>query len=188
MVKKRKRKYKRPTDDMRQIGTTVLGAGTVGMMTPLLTDRSPTALGNATQGMVGMINSFAITDGELYVRQIFDGIPAGNPAFIHRYTMGDEVFPCSEIFTGLDDEENVSLSIFPNPTTSHLTLTGTTLQPGTHIIAYSLTGQQVFARHLHQAHEQLTLDARQFGPAGMYLLHVQTPGQTAVVKKVVLQE
>jgi len=32
------------------------------------------------------------------------------------------------------------------------------------------------------------LDARQFGPAGMYLLHVKPPGMAAVVKKVVVQE
>jgi xanthosine utilization system XapX-like protein len=49
MVKKRKRK-----SQMRELGGTILGAGTVGMMTPLLSDRSPAALQNATQGMVGI--------------------------------------------------------------------------------------------------------------------------------------
>jgi hypothetical protein len=141
-----------------------------------------------TQGMVGMINSFALTDGELYVRQMFDGIPAGNPAFIHRYIMGDEVFPCSEVFTGVDDESNVVFSLRPNPTSHFLTLTSPSLLPGTQITVYNLAGQQVYGQELSQTTSELVLDVRQFGPAGMYLLHVQPPGMAAVVKKVVVQE
>jgi hypothetical protein len=53
---------------------------------------------------------------------------------------------------------------------------------------YNLAGQHVYSHQLTQSHDQFTMDARQFGPAGMYLLHVQPPGEAAVVKKVVVQE
>jgi len=78
--------------------------------------------------------------------------------------------------------------VYPNPTRSHLTLTSPSLLPGTHITVYNLAGQLVFGQELSQSTSELVLDARQFGPAGMYLLHVQPPGMAAVVKKVVVQE
>jgi len=80
------------------------------------------------------------------------------------------------------------LDIFPNPTTSYLTLTSPSLLPGTHITVYNLAGQQVYGQELSQNTPELVLDARHFGPAGMYLLHVQPPGMAAVLKKVVVQE
>ncbi len=81
-----------------------------------------------------------------------------------------------------------SLSIFPNPTSSHLTLTGSALLPGSELKVYNVAGQQVYSEVLPYAHETHILDARRFGPAGMYLLHLNTPGHTPVVKKVVVQE
>jgi hypothetical protein len=102
-------------------------------------------------------------------------------------TSGEEV---NQVILGLNDfiSNDLTIELFPNPTSSHLTLTSPSLLPGTHITAYNLTGQQVFNSQLNQSHEQFTLDARQFGPAGLYLLHIQMPGQAAVVKKVVVQE
>lgn len=98
------------------------------------------------------------------------------------------VLPTSSTSINSSNKNRKVINIHPNPTSSHFILTDAMLQPGTHITAYNLTGQQVYARQLNQAHEQLTLDARQFGPAGLYLLHIQMPGQAAVVKKVVVKE
>lgn len=100
---------------------------------------------------------------------------------------GETFWPCTEPVSTKTKKPD-QISIHPNPTTSHLTLTSPSLLPGTHITAYNLAGQHVYAHQLNQSHEQFTIDARQFGPAGMYLLHVQLPGQAAVVKKVVVQE
>jgi len=80
------------------------------------------------------------------------------------------------------------LFVYPNPTTQFLTLTSPSLLPGTQITVYNLAGQQVYGQELSQNTSELVLDARQFGPAGMYLLHVQPPDMAAVVKKVVVQE
>jgi len=59
MVKKMKRKrYSRqvaesPTKDFRQVAQVGMGAGMVGMMTPLMTAPTPGNIGNAIQGSVG---------------------------------------------------------------------------------------------------------------------------------------
>ncbi len=81
-----------------------------------------------------------------------------------------------------------SFNIHPNPTSSYLTLTGSALLPGSELKVYNVAGQQVYSEVLPYAHETHTLDARRFGPAGLYLLHLNTPGHTPVVKKVVVQE
>ncbi|TVR38000.1 MAG: T9SS C-terminal target domain-containing protein, partial [Cryomorphaceae bacterium] len=85
-------------------------------------------------------------------------------------------------------QSDLLFSIHPNPTNAHLTLSGSALLPGSELKVYNLAGQQVYSEVLQNAHETHTLDARRFGPAGMYLLHLNTPGRTPVVKKVVVQE
>jgi hypothetical protein len=58
MVKKMKRRrYSRqtesPTKEFRQVAQVGMGAGMVGMMTPLMTAPTPGNIGNAIQGSVG---------------------------------------------------------------------------------------------------------------------------------------
>src|SRR5690606_26609526 len=64
---------------------------------------------------------------------------------------GETFWPCTEPVSTTTKEPNQT-SIHPNPTSSHLTLTGSALQPGTHITAYNLTGQQVYAYQFNQVH------------------------------------
>lgn len=100
---------------------------------------------------------------------------------------GETFWPCTEPVSTKTIETD-QISIHPNPTSSNLTITGPSVLPGTTIAVYNLAGQQVYGQELSQATPQLVLDARQFGPAGMYLLRVQSPGKAPVVKKVVVQE
>ena len=100
---------------------------------------------------------------------------------------GETFWPCTEPVSAKTIETD-QFSIHPNPTSSNLTLTGPSLLPGTAITVYNLAGQQVYGQEMSQATSQLVLNARQFGPAGMYLLHIQTPGKAPVVKMVVVQE
>ena len=136
------------------------------------------------------VMSFAIWNNYLYV--IHDGIEPfmGSETFLNRFNLDNEVFPCSEVFTSTQDasEDELVFNIFPNPTSSYLTLTGSALLPGSELKVYNVAGQQVYSEVLPYAHETHTLDARRFGPAGLYLLHLNTPGHTPVVKKVVVQE
>ena len=136
------------------------------------------------------IRSFAIWNNYLYV--IHDGIEPfmGSETFLNRFNLDNEAFPCSEVFSSTQDasEDELVFNISPNPTTSHLTLTGSALLPGSELKVYNVAGQQVYSEVLPYAHETHTLDGRQFGPAGLYLLHLNTPGHAPVVKKVVVQE
>ena len=140
-----------------------------------------------TQGSVGQINSFAFTGGELYVRQQFDGIPAGNPAFIHRYTMGDEVFPCSEVFTALDDVQPQHFSIAPNPCIDHfyLEIKSTNNQSRT-LSIFSITGQLVKTEPL-SGNQRHTVDISGLD-AGMYVVQIMDEQNVLSTAKLVVQD
>ncbi len=155
------------------------------------------------------ISEIAIWDGEnvfspspdVFVdfSQIFDIVPFQNTVYIAGSFSFINVSPITSVarFTGDIPGVNTSVSTFapppdfnihPNPTSSHLTLTGSALLPGSELKVFNVAGQQVYSEVLPYAHETHTLDARRFGPAGLYLLHLNTPGHTPVVKKVVVQE
>jgi len=140
-----------------------------------------------TQGSVGQINCFAFTGGELYVRQQFDGIPAGNPAFIHRYTMGDEVFPCSEIFTDVEDVQSEEISIAPNPCIDHfyLDLRSTNNQSRT-LSIFSITGQLVKTEPL-SGNQRHTVDISGLD-AGMYVVQIMDEQNVLSTAKLVVQD
>ena len=139
-----------------------------------------------TQGSVGQINSFAFTDGELYVRQQYDGIPAGNPAFVHHYTMGDEVFPCSDVFTDVEGVQSEDISIAPNPCIDHfyLQFQSETNQPR-NLSIFSITGQLVKSQPLSGG-SRLSVDVSDLD-AGMYVVQVMDEQNVVSTSKLVVQ-
>ncbi len=143
-------------------------------------------IGSIDDGIVGVINSFAFTGGELYVREPYYGIPAGNPAFIHRYTMGDEVFPCSEVFTDVDYVRSKEVSIAPNPCIDHFYLE---FQSETNqfrnLDIYSITGQRVKSQPL-TAGPRHTVDVSGLD-AGMYVVQIMDEQNVVSTTKLVVQ-
>ncbi len=135
-------------------------------------------------------HQIAILHDKVYVRVgiTFFGESFNYLARIDKDTPSDY---CTDIVPLTAISENSSLgnmlTIHPNPTSSYLTLTGSALLPGSELKVYNVAGQQVYSEVLPYAHETHTLDARRFGPAGLYLLHLNSPGHTPVVKKVVVQ-